>query len=163
MYIQKGAGMLSDQAGLREQAEHYRQIKTTLWGKIPQKTTQPSPKVEPEPTPALCIGPPVAPRDWLHIASLPPDSMNRIMKEVAWKHRISVAEIKSHVKNVLVVRARQEFCYRAYAEAKTRSMPDIARFCHRDHTSVLHAIRAYAHQHDRPLPRGMTWGKRFGK
>ena len=160
---------------LSEHLERAKKIKETLWGKIPQKTTFPSrPKAkaapqaldiptQSEPTPTPCIGPPVAPRDWLHIASLPPDSMNRIMKEVAWKHRISVAEIKSHVKNVLVVRARQEFCYRAYAEAKTRSMPDIARFCHRDHTSVLHAIRAYAHQHDRPLPRGMTWGKRFGK
>ena len=71
------------------------------------------------------------------------NQLPRIMDEVAKKHGISVTDIKSARRSAPIVRARQEFFYRARHETM-KSYPAIAQFCGgRDHTSGIWAVRQY--------------------
>ena len=66
----------------------------------------------------------------------------RILIETAAKHKISVKDIRSAIRNNKLVRARWECMYRLKTELNL-SLPCIGRFMNRDHTTVLHAIRKY--------------------
>lgn len=63
--------------------------------------------------------------------------LKTILQQVSDKHEVSIALIKSDRRNKDAVRARQEFMWRACNET-TKSLPDIGRMIHRDHTTVMH-------------------------
>lgn len=67
----------------------------------------------------------------------------RIIQEVALKHGVSIADIKGPRRHALIVKARQEFFYRARHET-AQSYPQISRFCgNRDHTSAMWSVRQH--------------------
>lgn len=68
--------------------------------------------------------------------------LRHLLRAVADKHGITVAEIMSGERWKHIVLARHEFCYLARVEIG-RSLPAIGRFIHRDHSTVLHAVRAH--------------------
>ena len=71
------------------------------------------------------------------------NQLPRIMQEVATKHGVSIADIKGPRRHSLIVRARQEFFYRARHETD-KSYPQISTFCGgRDHTSGIWAVRQH--------------------
>lgn len=78
-----------------------------------------------------------------------------IMEEVAEKHGIGVLDVKSKRRSSHLVKARQEFFYRARMETM-QSLPAIAAFCGgRDHTTALHGVKKHALVNNKPLP-GVT-------
>ena len=71
------------------------------------------------------------------------NQLPRIIQEVATKHGVSIADIKGPRRHSLIVRARQEFFYRARHETD-KSYPQISTFCGgRDHTSGIWAVRQH--------------------
>lgn len=63
-----------------------------------------------------------------------------VMRVVARRYRLSVLDLKSERRKAHVVRPRQLGMYVAY-KVTMHSTPRIGRAFHRDHTTVLHAIR----------------------
>lgn len=63
--------------------------------------------------------------------------------EACENHQITMAQLLSSARSAYIVRARQEVMYRAYRELGA-SLPVIGHFLHRDHTTVLHGVRAHA-------------------
>lgn len=63
--------------------------------------------------------------------------------EACERHQISMAQLLSSARSAYIVRARQEVMYRAHHELGV-SLPVIGHFLHRDHTTVLHGVRAHA-------------------
>lgn len=77
-------------------------------------------------------------------------ALSRIMEEVAVKHGVSKDAIRGRRRHRRIVRARQEFCYRARRETG-RSLNEIARAINRlDHTTITHAVKVHARRHDLP-------------
>lgn len=77
----------------------------------------------------------------------------QIIHEVAAKHGVGVLDICSPCRTARFVKPRQEACYRIYTET-TLSMPQVGRLLGgRDHTTVLHGIRAHAAAHGLPVPK----------
>ena len=126
--------------------EHYKAVRMRL-GCVPscrvpvkQKLTvysapviEPQHQLVPEPPP-----PPV-----FVVADLPLTPAQNIIKEVADKHGVTVAQIKNHSHKMKIVKARQEAAYRMKTELLL-SLPKIGRVMgKRDHTTILHAIRRY--------------------
>lgn len=75
-----------------------------------------------------------------------------IVKDVSARHGIPVREVLGNSRKRPVVLARQEVMYLARLETK-HSLPVIGRHLGgRDHTTVLHGIRAYAKKAGLPLP-----------
>ena len=70
-------------------------------------------------------------------------SWREILHAVARKHNIPVDWILSERRSGPIVLARQEAMYRIYEET-TLSLPGIGSRLNRDHTTVLHGIRAHA-------------------
>jgi chromosomal replication initiation ATPase DnaA len=70
------------------------------------------------------------------------DAMHRIVQEVADKYRLTVTALKSPARYRVLAWPRQEAMARMYSETSA-SLPRIGRFFDRDHTTVLHGIRAY--------------------
>jgi len=69
--------------------------------------------------------------------------LEMIMRDVAAKHKITVLDLKSHRRGRKVAWPRQEAMYRAATETSL-SLPAIAtHFGGRDHTTVMHAIKAH--------------------
>ena len=66
-----------------------------------------------------------------------------ILREVASKYKISASDITSHRRDGATVLARHEFCYRMRHETDV-TLPQIGRWIKRDHTTVLHGVRAHA-------------------
>jgi chromosomal replication initiation ATPase DnaA len=81
--------------------------------------------------------------------------VERIKLEVAKKHGVRVLDILSASRNVKLVAARQEAMFRAATET-IGSYPWIGRRFNRDHTTVIHSLRAYARSHGIEPPRGLT-------
>jgi hypothetical protein len=102
----------------------------------------PEVQAEPEGPPAdheQPIGPrPV--RDWLWIGGLAPSK--RIMKEVCEKYGVRLADLKSCRRTRNLVIPRHEVSYRLRMETGL-SMPAIGRLLDRDHTTILHGVKAY--------------------
>ncbi len=70
-------------------------------------------------------------------------SMGQIMREVCEKHGVSEIDVRSARRQTKLVRARQEFMWRARMET-TRSYPQIAGYCGgRDHTTGIAAVRKH--------------------
>lgn len=69
------------------------------------------------------------------------DILDDILRAVAYRHRVSTADILSADRSRRVTRARQLAMYIAH-KISGRSMPEIGRrFGCRDHTTVLYAVR----------------------
>lgn len=73
---------------------------------------------------------------------MPKTLPEQIIDQVAAKHHVTVAEIKSHRRDQVVARARFEAMWRMTKETSL-SLPAIGRKFDRDHTSVLHAVRQH--------------------
>lgn len=73
----------------------------------------------------------------------PPVTLASIVREVAAKHGFLPLEIRAQRRHGPLVRARQEFCWRASRETE-HSTVAIGRFIARDHTTVIASIRRHA-------------------
>lgn len=69
--------------------------------------------------------------------------MADILKEVAAKHQITVANLVGQSRRYEFSRPRQEAYYRAFVECPHQSYLQIAAFMNRDHTTVLHGVRLH--------------------
>ena len=75
-----------------------------------------------------------------------------ILKDVSVRHKIPIREIMGNRRHRATVLARQEVMYLAKRDTN-HSLPVIGRHLGgRDHTTVLHGIRAYAKKAGLPLP-----------
>jgi hypothetical protein len=73
-----------------------------------------------------------------------PETIRRIVEQVATKRRVSVMLMASDSRMRIAVEARSEAMY-AIKQAKPHlSSPQIAKWFARDHTSVLHALASHA-------------------
>ena len=85
-------------------------------------------------------------------------TMREIIEETAAWHGFTHMDLCSAGKQRLLVYARHEAMWRCASET-LHSLPKIGRALGgRDHTTVIHGIRAHAKRNDVPLPRGMTAG-----
>lgn len=109
-----------------------------------QSQPAPPPTLPPPPPRQVWEGPQIEVR-----AKLP-----KLLAEVAAKHNLSPHALKSHSRNSRLCAARFEFAYRAATET-TLSYPQIGRAINRDHTSIIHAIRAYCKRNGLVTPRGL--------
>ena len=74
----------------------------------------------------------------------PRDITRVILKEVADKHGVTVADLLSPTRKARIAHARQEAFYRVRIE-RGYSLPRTARvFGNFDHTNLIHGIRAHA-------------------
>lgn len=71
-----------------------------------------------------------------------PFSTAEILRQVAWKHHYSVAELLSPIRSKGVVLARHEAMYRLRTE-RLLSWGRIGNLFHRDHTTALHGYRKH--------------------
>ena len=74
-----------------------------------------------------------------------------IARQVAAWHRVTVLALRGEGRSRKLVIARQEAFYRCRRELG-RSLPQIGNFFGRDHTTVLHGIRAHASRNGLPMP-----------
>lgn len=77
---------------------------------------------------------------------------DRIINEVAAKHRMARGDIISPRKFHRHVEARQELCWRLYSETTLSTAQIAQRVGRRDHTTVLHAVGAWMRRHHLELP-----------
>lgn len=79
--------------------------------------------------------------------------LRMLLEEVAAKHGLTRADLKSVRRPKKITDARLEFYYRAATET-SQSMPAIGNVVNKDHTTVIIGCRRYAVKHDLPMPRG---------
>lgn len=80
-------------------------------------------------------------RDWLNTGR---PTMRSILRHVAEETGVSAAELIGQGRKASIVRARQYAMYRMRQETR-QSLPQIGAFLGgRDHTTVLHGVRAHA-------------------
>ena len=65
-----------------------------------------------------------------------------ILSEVALRHGVTVAQLKSDCRARDVIVARQEAMWRCHGE-KRWSLKQIGRALNRDHSTILHGVRAH--------------------
>ena len=76
-----------------------------------------------------------------------PQSMREIATLVAERHGLTLEELRGPSRKHRVSRPRQEAM--AFMRAEGRfSYPQIARYFGKDHTTVLHAVRAHAARYE---------------
>jgi len=85
----------------------------------------------------------------LHVFLTPRDRAKILMLEICEKHFLSPVEILSNRRTGPIVTARQELMYRLRMET-TWSLPQIGRFLDKDHTTILHGVRAHAERNKLP-------------
>lgn len=73
----------------------------------------------------------------------PDKPLHQIIREVADKHGLTYAELMSHRRDRAIAWPRQEAMYRC-AKETSASLPMIARIFNRDHTTIIHGVRAYS-------------------
>lgn len=78
-------------------------------------------------------------------------TLRSLLRQTARDHHVSAADLKGPTRRRVIVHARQDFCYRAYSQT-AQTYPAIGRFINRDHTTVLHAVRAHAKRNGLPMP-----------
>jgi chromosomal replication initiation ATPase DnaA len=83
-----------------------------------------------------------------------PPSVMDIIKAMAEKHGVSVAEIKGKRRNRHITVARQEAMALAYEQRPDLALPQIGRVFGRDHTTVLYAVQKSGKWRAPGLPRG---------
>lgn len=64
-----------------------------------------------------------------------------LIRAVAMKHALTVADIKGPSRAMNIVDARQEAMAMVYKTRPDLSLPQIGRIFDRDHTTILHALR----------------------
>jgi chromosomal replication initiation ATPase DnaA len=69
-------------------------------------------------------------------------TMAKIAARVAADRRVSVAELKGSRRDAWLARARQEAMWLMRQEGRW-TLPQIGRFLNRDHSTVIHGIRAH--------------------
>lgn len=72
-----------------------------------------------------------------------PDTMADIIERVSLETGIPIAELKSPGRRRPITYARQDFMARARATGRF-SFAQIGRFLGRDHTTIVHGVRAHA-------------------
>lgn len=96
----------------------------------------------------------------------PKEAVKRIQREVARKHQLKPNDIIVFARNKRLVEARQEAMFRC-ADETILSYPKIgALFGDRDHTTIIHGVRAHAVRIGLPveeIPRGLKLTARYGK
>jgi chromosomal replication initiation ATPase DnaA len=75
-----------------------------------------------------------------------------IAKEVQNETGMTLEDLRCQVRSKAYVNARQMFVYRVMRDTEN-TLPQIGKFLHRDHTTVLNAVRQYCKKHDVPQPR----------
>lgn len=75
----------------------------------------------------------------------------KILHEVALKHRFKVEDLKSKGCKRALIKARQEAMYRLREEGKF-SFPQIGRMVGRDHSTVIHGYQMHKSRHLSPPP-----------
>lgn len=97
------------------------------------------PKPKPPEVPKLLVSPPSSPMEMI-----PEASWQRIVRQIARQHNVSVAELIGRRRAANIVAARHHACYQL-AVLTGMSLPAIGRHLgNRDHTSILHGIRRHA-------------------
>ena len=82
---------------------------------------------------------------WFHpVDPRPLPTMRQIVAEVALKHDTTPELIIAHGRLKAIVWARQEVMWRIRLERPDLSYPQIGRFFSRDHTTIIHGVRAHA-------------------
>jgi chromosomal replication initiation ATPase DnaA len=79
----------------------------------------------------------------VHRLSSGSPTLRRIAEEVCAEHGFPISRLLSDYRRQPEVRWRQEFMWRAY-QTGLFSYPTIGRFLGKDHTSVVHGVRAHA-------------------
>jgi len=115
--------------------EHYKNVRFRIANPRPkcQETTPATADTKPEPDEAI------KPNRVIYSRS---DFRHEILKEAASKYNIDPREIFQHKRNANVVLSRREVCWRLRSE-RGMSYALIGRVLNRDHTSIMHAIKAY--------------------
>lgn len=100
----------------------------------------------------LPIGPPTIGE---HLAKT--TTKAKILREVAEKHEVAVKELLGSKRWRRLMPAKREAMYRMRVELPKHlnSLPQIGTFFGRDHTTVLHNIRAHCDETGDPRPEGM--------
>jgi hypothetical protein len=84
--------------------------------------------------------------------------VRQVMRSVAQRHGYTVKDLTGPRRNLDLCRARQEAIFEVYSKFDF-SLPRTGQFFgDRDHTTILHSIRAHCHRNGLALPRGMTMG-----
>ena len=83
------------------------------------------------------------------------DLVRHVLRNVGATRGIDPRDILGDSRLRLIVYARQEVAWRLYQFRDHRgyrrfSMPQIGRYLRRDHTTILHAIRAHEKRMERP-------------
>ena len=80
----------------------------------------------------------------LRTCRLPDSAANRILRETAHKHSVLLSDMLSERRRKHLVAARHEAMYEIYARTNL-SLPQIGKkMGWRDHTTIIHGIRAHA-------------------
>lgn len=116
--------------------EHYKNVRQRLSGAALKKVEKVE-KTEPPDLPQIEIVEKPKP---LHLPWA--DHKMEIVKAVAEKHGVGVKEIFGHGKRHKAMLARREVCWRLKTE-RGMTYSSIGRFVHRDHTTVMHAVKMY--------------------
>jgi chromosomal replication initiation ATPase DnaA len=77
---------------------------------------------------------------------------DRILRAVCRLNRVSLDELKSRSHARRIVRVRQQAMYLLRTRLRM-SFSSIGRLLNRDHTTVLHGVRAHAERTGAPLPK----------
>lgn len=141
--------------GLQEQLTHYRKVRQRIAANAKPEYDRPLRQ------PALPYQPPVARMRVpslveldamrtvrLKVASVIPGNLlvrekaDRIVREVATKHDVTVEAIHSARRPYPLMRARREAMYRVYTELRW-SQNRVGQYFGKDHSSVYEALRVY--------------------
>lgn len=79
----------------------------------------------------------------------PPPRLRDILAETANAFGLSVGDLRGKSRCRSIAWIRQAYCYEAYSYGRW-SMPQIGRTINRDHTTVLHSVRAYSRRNGLP-------------
>lgn len=125
-----------------ELLENYAQVRARLYGKPKRVNAAPRVITPPPPPPA-----PVIKQASQIVVRIPRVRrgtviMRRIADRVCRLYEIPPSELFSKTRRTRVVMARHLMVYWIHRQGKY-SLPQIGEFARRDHTSILHAIRAH--------------------
>jgi hypothetical protein len=125
-------------SALAEQHERWSGARERLW-KLRAKVIRLPPVIVPAPVPIW--GAPV------NLIGLP--SPRTVMKLVALRHGLTIADIIGPVRSRPIVAARHEAIALVWTHCRAISLPAVGRMFNRDHTSILHCLRKLRKLHAR--------------
>lgn len=135
---------LSPAEQVRQWQDNYRRLTLSpaRSAVVPMERVRPTPPPPPPPKPVPVYK---GPRDILDLAAPPPIRIHRdpavTLDSVARHYGFTADDIRGPRRFASLVKARHA-AYAALAEARPDwSLLRVARYCNRDHTTVLHALR----------------------